>query len=186
MCGILTLVLLLCPQYMVYQRMIPSAKTLAFALITAILCGAGIVLLTQRLGLKWIRTLTIVPVMGLLFFLLHNNGWLLDANYSARPLAKQIATVAPGVKLLVTHHIRRDADYGLCFYRNQPLRHYVQEESATEKQSVITGIPNEEHILVLKSEDTYTLTRLLPMRHYKLLFLNDWQGLAVYKVDAIQ
>jgi hypothetical protein len=177
---------MLSPQYMVYQRMIPSTLTLTIAITTATLCGLGIVLLTKRLGLKWIRPLTLVPVMILLFFLLHTNGWLLDANYSARPLAKQIATVAPDVKLLVTHHIRRDTDYGLAFYRNQPLRHYLQEESATEKQSVIAGIPNEKHILVIKSDDTVALTRLLPMRHYKLLFLDDWQGLAIYRVDAIQ
>ncbi len=185
MCGILVLVLMLSPQYMVYQRMVPPPQTLAIAFGVAALCGAGIVVLTKRLGLKWIRPLTLVPVMILLFFLLHTNGWLLDANYSARPLAAQIQREAPDVKLLVTHHIRRDTDYGLCFYRNQPLRHYLQEESATEKQSVITGIPDEEHILVIKSDDTGALTRLLPMRRYKLLFVDDWQGLAVYRVAAI-
>ena len=185
MCGLLTFVLMLSPQYMVYQRMVPPTPTLLIALAVSTACGVGIVLLTRRLGLKWIRSLTLVPVMILLFFLLHSNGWLLDANYSARPLAQQIHTVAPDVKLLVTHHIRRDTDYGLCFYRNQPLRHYLQEESATEKQSVITGIPNEEHILVIKSNDTAALKRLLPLRHYKLLFLNDWQGLAIYRVSAI-
>jgi len=184
MCALLVFVLMLCPQYMVYGRMIPAAKTLWTAAAVAIALGAGIVILTRRLGLTWIRPLTLVPVMGLLFFLLHTNGWLLDANYSARPLAKEIRQAAPDLHLLVTHHIRRDTDYGLCFYRNQPLRHYLQEESATEKQSVITGIPNEAHILVVKADDTAALRRLLPLRRYKLLFLDDWQGLAIYRVEA--
>ncbi|MEZ2345511.1 ArnT family glycosyltransferase [Terriglobus sp. RCC_193] len=186
MCGILTFVLLLCPQYMVYQRMIPPLPTLVWAASIALVTGVAIVLLTRRFGLQWLRPLTLVPVLCLLFFLLHRNGWLLDENYSARPMARQIQQMAPDVKLLVTHHIRRDTDYGLCFYRNQPLRHYLQEESATEKQSVITGVPNEEHILVIRSGDTALLQKLLPWRHYKLMFVNVWQGLAVYHVDALQ
>ncbi|MEG9433298.1 glycosyltransferase family 39 protein [Terriglobus sp. ADX1] len=186
MCGLLTFVLLLCPQYMVYQRMIPATRALLWAGSIALVTGVAIVLLTRRFGLQWLRPLTLVPLMCLLFFLLHRNGWLLDENYSARPMARQIQQMAPDVKLLVTHHIRRDTDYGLCFYRNQPLRHYLQEESATEKQSVITGVPNEEHILVIRSDDTASLQKLLPWRHYKLMFINVWQGLAVYRVDALQ
>lgn len=186
MCGLLTFVLLLCPQYMVYQRMIPATPALLWAGSIALVTGVAIVLLTRRFGLQWLRPLTLVPLMCLLFFLLHRNGWLLDENYSARPMARQIQQMAPDVKLLVTHHIRRDTDYGLCFYRNQPLRHYLQEESATEKQSVITGVPNEEHILVIRSDDTASLQKLLPWRHYKLMFINVWQGLAVYRVDALQ
>ena len=184
--GLLTFVLLLCPQYMVYQRMIPPAGTLLPVLLISVATGVAIVLLTRRFGLKWIRPLTLTPVMILLFFLLHTNGWLLDANYSARPLARQIAIDAPDVKLLVTHHIRRDTDYGLAFYRRQPLRHYLQEPSATEKQSVMTGVPNEEHILVLRADDQVTLAKLLPNRTSTRLLVDDWQGLAVYRVAAIR
>lgn len=183
--AVLTFVLLLCPQYMVYQRVIPFPGTLAWAASIAIVTGVSIYLLVRRYGLQWLRPLTMVPILGLLFFLMHRNGWLLDENYSARPLARQIQTMAPDVNLLVTHHIRRDTDYGLCFYRNQPLRHYLQEESATEKQSVIAGIPNEEHILVVRADDTASLRRLIPLRKYSLLFVNVWQGLAVYRVAAL-
>ena len=184
--ALLTFVLVLCPQYMVYQRFVPPAMTLIMAALLALATGVAIVVLTRRLGLKWIRSLTLVPVMVLLFFLLHTNGWLLDENYSARPLARQIAALAPDVKLLVTHHIRRDTDYGLCFYRMQPLRHYVQEASATEKQSVITGVPNEEHVLVLRSDDAATLSRLVPNRTHRRLLLDNWQGLAVYRIGPIR
>jgi 4-amino-4-deoxy-L-arabinose transferase-like glycosyltransferase len=186
MTALLTFVLLLCPQYMVYQRMIPPASTLLFAFAIAAGFGIAVVVLTKQFGLQWIRPLTLTPIMVLLFFLLHTNGWLLDENYSARPMAAQIQKMAPNVPLLVTHHIRRDTDYGLCFYRNQPLRHYLQEESATEKQSVISGIPNEEHILVLRTADSASLARLLPNRSYTRLFDDDWQGLTVYRVAAIR
>ncbi len=182
--GIFTFVLLLCPQYMVYQRVVPAPRSIVMAALAASAVVTLITLSTKHFGLRYVAITTLLPVTALLFFLLHSNGWLLDANYSARPLAAQIRRVAPDTQLLVTHHIRRDTDYGLCFYRNQPLRHYLSEESATEKQSVITGIPDEEHILVLRTADTGTLPALLPGRIFEPLFLYDWQGLAVYRVAA--
>ena len=182
--GILCFVILLCPQYMVYQRMVPPARVIVIAALVGALFATAIIVFTRRLGLRWIRTLTLMPVLVLLFFLLHNNGWLLDENYSARPLATQIQRAAPDVSLLVTYRIRRDTDYGLCFYRDQPLRHYFPETSLTEKNAVITGIPQAEHILVLRAEDTGKLPSLLPGRRYTPLLLNDWQGLAVYRVAA--
>ena len=182
--GLLTFVLILCPQYMIYQRLVPSTQTLIVALLIALATGTAVVLGTRRLGLKWIRPITLAPVMVLLFFLLHTNGWLLDANYSARPLAQRIAAEAPGVPTLVTQQIRRDTDYGLSFYRREPLRHYVEQPSRTEKQAVITGVPEQEHLLVLRTEDHTTLPALLPGRSYTRLLVDDWQGLAVYRVAA--
>jgi 4-amino-4-deoxy-L-arabinose transferase-like glycosyltransferase len=182
--GIFAFVLLLCPQYMVYERIIPPASTIAIAALMATAFAVLIIFLVKRWGLGRLRVLTLVPVIFMLVFLLRANGWLLDANYSARPLAQRIARMAPDVSTLATYHIRRDVDYGLCFYRNSPLRHYKHEESATEKMSVIDGVPQQEHILVMRSADTAELPKLLPRRVYEPLFLYDWQGLAVYRVHA--
>ena len=182
--GIFAFVLLMAPQYMIYQKIVPPVRTILTMASIAAAFAVLIVLVTRRFGLRYLRTVTLIPVVGMLFFLLHTNGWLLDANYSARPLAKEIGQRAPNTPLLVTHFIRRDTDYGLCFYRNQPLRHYLPQPSATEKQFVITGIPTEEHILVLREDAVGQLPALLPHRVYEPLLLNQWQGLAVYKVAA--
>ena len=64
-------------------------------------------------------------------------------------------------------------DYGLAFYRDQPILHYSHD-----------GIPDAEHILVLKSNDRETLDHYLQGRIYEPLFLYETQGLAVYKVYA--
>jgi len=182
--GIFAFVLLLCPQYMVYERIVPAASTITIAALIAAAFAIMIIFLVRRWGLVRLRILTLAPVLFLLVFLLRQNGWLLDANYSARPLANKIAQLAPDVKVLATHHVRRDVDYGLAFYRNVPLRHYVHEDSATEKVSIIDGVPQEEHILVVRIGDTAMLPSLLPNRVYEPLFLYDWQGLAVYRVHA--
>ena len=182
--GVFAFVLLMAPQYMIYQKIVPPARTILTMASIAAAFALLIVLVTRRFGLRYLRSATLIPVVGMLFFLLHSNGWLLDANYSARPLAREIEQRSPGTPLLVTHFIRRDMDYGLCFYRKQPLRHYLPQPSTPEKQFVITGIPQQEHILVLRSDAVSQLPDLLPNRVYEPLLLNQWEGLAVYKVAA--
>ncbi len=183
--GIFAFVLLLAPQYMIYQKIVPPPRVIWTATGIAAAIAIVIIALTRRFGLRYLRSLTTVPVVCLLFFLLHTHGTLLDENYSARPLAAEIERRAPNIPLLVTHRIRRDTDYGLCFYRKQALRHYLPQPSATEKQFVITGIPNEQHILVLRTADIPTLPLLLHERLYEPLLLDEWQGLAVYRVAAL-
>ena len=94
-------------------------------------------------------------------------------NYSARPLARQIQQVAPNDKLVATDLIKRDMDYGLAFYRNQPMIHYDTD-----------GVPAAEHLLVIRANDTADLDRWLDGRIYEPLFLYESQGLEVYRVFA--
>jgi hypothetical protein len=109
-----------------------------------------------------------------MIFLLGFHGKDLDVNYSARPLAEEIAREAPTTRLLAVQGVRRDLDYGLAFYRNEPLIHYDED-----------GVPRQEHLLVIRSNDTADLDRWLAHRVYQPLFLYDSQGLEVYKVEAL-
>jgi hypothetical protein len=106
-------------------------------------------------------------------FLLGFHGKELDVNYSARPLAREIQRVAPNEKLVATHSIKRDLDYGLAFYRDQPMIHYDSD-----------GVPAAEHLLVIRANDTSDLDRWLAGRVYEPLFLYESQGLEVYRVYA--
>jgi hypothetical protein len=64
-------------------------------------------------------------------------------------------------------------DYGLAFYRNQPMIHYDSD-----------GVPAAEHILVIRANDTADLDTWLSGRVYEPLFLYESQGLEVYRVYA--
>jgi hypothetical protein len=67
--------------------------------------------------------------------------------------------------------VRRDIEYGLSFYRNEPLINYDTD-----------GVPAGEHVLVIKATDASRLDHWLGGRVYEPLFLYEWQGLQVYKV----
>ena len=88
--GFLTFVLLLCPQYMVYQRIIPAPRAFVWAAVAGIATAVLVIAVVRRFGVERIRLVTMLPLAALLWFLLGLNGHLLDLNYSARPLAYEI------------------------------------------------------------------------------------------------
>ena len=174
-CGILSFVLILAPQHMKYETLIPSRVWLSLALVTGLVIAALVVLIIRRWGIPQVLTATLIPVLGALIFLLGFHGKDLDLNYSARPLAAQIASEAPEVATVATEEVRRDMDYGIAFYRNRATVHYDTD-----------GVPAQEHILVIRSSDTSGLDRWLAGRVYQPMFLFETQGLAVYRVAAMR
>ncbi|HMF64292.1 MAG TPA: glycosyltransferase family 39 protein [Edaphobacter sp.] len=172
-CAILVFVLVLAPQHMKYETLVPPAQWLVIAGGSAIAIGLIVFLIIRRWGIPQVCNATLLPVLATLVFLLGFHGKDLDLNYSARPLAREIDRLAPGVKPLAIEGVKRDMDYGLAFYRNESLIHYSTD-----------GVPAGEHLLVIRSSDAAQLDRWLAGRVYKPLFLYDAQGLEVYKVYA--
>ena len=168
--GLLTFVLILCPQYMVYQRMIPAKGILSWAIVLGIAAGLMVVLVTRRFGVRELRLVTMIPLVCLLYFLLGRHGRLLDLNYSARPLAREIQQADPNAKVVAEFDVRRDLVYGLAFYRDQPIVSYTD------------GVPAGEHLVVFPTRDEPLLENYLKGRYTQPLLLYQSQGLSVYKV----
>jgi 4-amino-4-deoxy-L-arabinose transferase-like glycosyltransferase len=170
-CGVLIFVLVLAPQHMKYDTLIPSAAWLAAAGAAALLVLFTVAQTIRVGGISYVRNATLFPVIAAMIFLLGFHGQDLDLNYSARPLAREIQQQAPEARIVAELDIKRDMEFGLSFYRNAPLVHYDRE-----------GVPAEEHVLVIRENDTAGLQQWLTGRIYEPLFLYDAQGLAVYKV----
>jgi len=175
LCAVMVFVLVLAPQHMKYETLVPSVQWLFIAAAAALFFGALVLLIVRRWGISQVCNATLIPVIATLVFVLGFYGKELDINYSARPLAREIQHEAPDVKLVATDSIRRDMDYGLAFYRNQPMIHYDAN-----------GVPADEHLLVIRANDTADLDRWLSGRVYTPLFLYESQGLEVYRVYAKQ
>jgi 4-amino-4-deoxy-L-arabinose transferase-like glycosyltransferase len=169
--GFLTFVLLLCPQYMVYQRIVPAPHIFVMAALLGIAAAVAVILVVRRWGVERIRLITLVPLCGLMVFLLGFNGHLLDLNYSARPLAEQIAKAAPDTRSVAELDVRRDLVYGVAFYRDHEVRNYATE-----------GVPAGEHILIIPTRETPLLQQYLAGRVYQQIFLYPTQGLSVFRV----
>ncbi len=182
LCGVLVLVVVEAPQHMEYGRMIPPTRWIVTGIAVAL--GAAVLVwwIIRWGGVRLVASATLAPVLASMIFLLGFHGNDLDLNYSARPLAREIQHVAPSVKVVAVAEIKRDMDYGLAFYRNEPTVHY--EIGPAEQPA--GNVPAGEHILVLKTTDEPKLEQWLSGRVYEPLFLYDWQGLSVYKVYPAQ
>ncbi len=169
--GILTFVLILSPQYMVYQRMIPALRIFVWATVLGLIAAALVVFVARRYGVRHIRLITMAPMVFLLYFLLGRNGHLLDLNYSSRPLARDIQKADPTAKVVAEFDVRRDLVYGLAFYRNQQIVSYTSD-----------GVPDGTHLLVFPTREELQVQQYLKGRFTQPLLLYQAQGLSVYKV----
>jgi 4-amino-4-deoxy-L-arabinose transferase-like glycosyltransferase len=179
MCALVTFVIVLSPQHMTYQTLVPSAGWLLCAGAAALLVFFAVVKTIRLGGISHVRNATLFPVFAAMVFLLGFHGKDLDLNYSARPLAREMNRLAPNVSPVAVEHVRRDLVYGLAFYRNeQPIEY---DKDGVYDQS---RIPTGEHLLVIPANETAKLELWLAGRVYEPLFLYPSQGLEVYKVYA--
>jgi 4-amino-4-deoxy-L-arabinose transferase-like glycosyltransferase len=172
-CASVTFVIVLAPQHMVYETLVPPARWLVIASAAALLVLFSVVKAIRIGGIAQVRNATLFPVLAALVFLLGFHGKDLDLNYSARPLAREMQQQAPEVRLVAVQGVKRDMVYGLAFYRNEQPIEYDND-----------GVPAGAHLLVVPANKTAQLEDWLGGRVYEPLFLYESQGLAVYRVYA--
>jgi 4-amino-4-deoxy-L-arabinose transferase-like glycosyltransferase len=175
LCAIVAFVVVLAPQHMVYDTLVPPRGWLISASAAALLVLFAVAHTIRVGGISHVRNATLFPILAEMVFLLGFHGGELDLNYSARPLARMMARQAPNAQTVALQNVRRDMVYGIAFYRNREPVDYAR-----------SGVPPEEHLLVVPSDDTATLDRWLKGRMYVPLFLYQPQGLEVYKVYPAQ
>lgn len=175
LCALVTFVIVLSPQHMTYETLVPSVGWLVCAGVAALLVFFIVAKTIRAGGIAHVRNVTLLPVLAGMVFLLGFHGKDLDLNYSARPLAREMKQLAPNVSPVAVEGVRRDLVYGIAFYRNEEPIEYDKD-----------GIPDSEHLLVIPTSDSGRLEHWLAGRVYEPLFLYQSQGLEVYKVYAKQ
>jgi 4-amino-4-deoxy-L-arabinose transferase-like glycosyltransferase len=142
--GVVTAAVLLLPSFIAGGNVMPSGKPVHLALLLGFVVSALLLLIAWRFSAARLRTATMVPIVFLLFFLLHSNGSLLDNLYSARPLAREMRKLTAqnplaGVDTIAVFNTRRDIEYGIAFYRNQRVVNYRND-----------GVPLDAHLLITR------------------------------------
>ncbi|MGC2400710.1 MAG: glycosyltransferase family 39 protein [Acidobacteriaceae bacterium] len=185
--AITVVLVLLLPWHIVHPGGMPPSNILVAAISTGAASALLILVVVARFGVKRLRLATTVPMVVMLLFIFgvgpffglpaisttKKNIRLLDAAYSARPLAAIISQIARPKEDVAVYRVRRDVEYGLSFYRNHQVENYEQG-----------GVPDAEHILITREIYTDQLRTLLAGRSYQPLFSYPAQNLAVYQVFA--
>jgi hypothetical protein len=116
---------------------------------------------------------TLVPVVLTVAAVLKLGTTAIDLKLSARPLALELARVETKQLPIAVYGVQRELEYGLAFYRNQPVQHY---ESGT--------MPAGEHLLVAPTTWMHNVVQETAGRHVTLLGHYAPQGVDYYYVAA--
>ena len=160
--------------YLAMQHHLPAGRPFFAALGLACVLAVGIAITLQsRLGLRMLRFVTLIPVVLAVAAVLKIGSPSLDQALSARPLAREIAGVETHPLPLAVYSVRRELEYGLAFYRNQPIVRYERDR-----------VPVEEHLLIARENSQSEVARLLPDRRVLLLGRYTPQHVDYYWIAA--
>jgi 4-amino-4-deoxy-L-arabinose transferase-like glycosyltransferase len=124
--------------YIVTEHRLPVGRPTLIALAIAfVLCVAIVLTLLGRLRLRMLRFVTLIPVVLSVAAVLKLGASAIDQKFSVRPLSVEISGMETHPLPLAVFGVSREMEYGLAFYRNQPIERYE-----------LGSIPAEEHLLV--------------------------------------
>ena len=133
--AVTIMLVLLLPWHIVHPGVRPPVSILLPAISSGVAAALLILVVVGRFGVKRLRVVTMVPLVIMLLFIFgvgpffglpalsatKKNIRLLDAAYSARPLAAIISQIARPKEVVAVYRVRRDVEYGLSFYRNHQV-----------------------------------------------------------------
>jgi hypothetical protein len=161
--------------YLVTQHRLPGGRPLWMALGGAFILALTIALtLAGRESLRWLRFVTLIPVLLSVAAVLKIGATALDQTLSARPLAQQISGIEMRPLPMAVYGVPREMEYGLTFYRNQPIPRYEWG-----------GVPAEEHLLIAPENWQAGVAKYTAGR--RVLLLGDYapQHVDYYWVAAV-
>ena len=141
--------------------------------VAFVLCAGIALTLIRKTGLRMLRFITVIPVLLVVGVMLRLGSVALDQTYSARPLAREIAGMKTHPLPLAVYHVRRELEYGLTFYRNQPTFNYDWG-----------SVPLEEHLLVAPENSQVEIAKLVASRRVSYLGHYPAQRVDYYWVAA--
>ncbi len=160
--------------YLISQRRLPAGRPMLVALAIVFVLGAAIALtLVSRMRLRMLRFITLIPVLLAVAAVLKLGATAMDESLSARPLASELAAVETHRLPVAVCGASRDLEYGLAFYRNQPIARY---ESGM--------VPAGEHLLVAPPSARDFVNERTAGRHISFLGHYAPQDLDYYWVAA--
>jgi 4-amino-4-deoxy-L-arabinose transferase-like glycosyltransferase len=171
-CGVLVGVALLLP-YIAAQRLDPPAIAKWTAGVLAAACLAFVSLSVLRRGHEMLRLATLVPILLVIWFLERPAAAVLDAAYSARPLARQMDEIDREGAPVAVFQARRDIEYGLAFYRNHSVDRYERGE-----------VPSAMHYVVVPAKAVPAMLNTVGERAAYHVGSYPAQKLEIYRIAA--
>jgi 4-amino-4-deoxy-L-arabinose transferase-like glycosyltransferase len=172
LCAAVVAGALLVPHLM--QKTMPGTRPLMLASVTGIAAFVAITCALLFRGLAVLRPVTLLPVVIALAFLIRVAAPSIDATQSARPVARLLQALGVGAdEPVALFHAKREVEYGLAFYRNQPIAVYERRQ-----------LPPTEHVVLAGEGWGRQLQEMLPGREVRFIGFFRPQHLEIFDVGA--
>ena len=126
-----------------------------------------------RKGAAALRLVVLTPVIVGLAFLLRIGAPAIDNALSARPVAREITQMEGRPVEVAVFNASRETEYGLAFYRNQPIPRYERGE-----------FPAQDHLVVVPESYADDLVKAVRPRRASRLGAFTPQRLEFYWVST--
>jgi 4-amino-4-deoxy-L-arabinose transferase-like glycosyltransferase len=168
--AILIAVLLVAPAQLLKLPPTPQALMMASAIGIAIFFG--IMLAVVARGGAILRFVTLIPVILGVTFILKTVAPVIDATQSERSVAQALSSGGvPAGMTIATFKAKREVEYGVAWYRNQPVKVYERLE-----------IPAGEHVVITRAGSEAEIQEILPGREIKKIGEFPAQRLEFFQV----
>jgi len=134
-------------------RLPVTALAVTIAICSGIAVFTGMLIAIYVKGLKTARFATLVPVLLAMAFVLKMAAPFIDGRNSQRPVAQALAAYAKSGTPVAVSGVSRVVEYGLTFYRDQPISSYDRSE-----------FPLGNHLVVSKPGSTAAIQAMLKGR----------------------
>jgi 4-amino-4-deoxy-L-arabinose transferase-like glycosyltransferase len=171
-CGGLVAGALVAPWLITKQTVPDGSRT--FIIVFAGVMAVFVLMLVRRNGLKVLHFATLVPLVLGLAFLLKPSASAVDGATSARAVNEQLLKDGITSGPVAVLNVRRDVEYGLNFYRNQPISRYERD-----------GVPPQSHVVIAKQGSAEAVQAVVGERKATSLGTFPPQHLEFFRVSGV-
>ena len=168
-CGVLVTAAFLAPSRML--KVHPSTNAQLAVLISAGVIAIVVFLFIRR-GQANSLSLTLVPVIVVLAFLLGPAALVIDEVNSARTVDARLRELGAPPGPIAVFDVKRDVEYGLNFYRNQPINRYERNEIPAEAHILITREGNAGAVAALAGQRQISMLGSFPPQHLEFFLVS--------------
>ena len=169
--SILIAVLFLAPAQL--MRAAAPVQAMMLAAGAGTVCFIAIAVAVLLRGYPMLRLATVVAMVLAVGFIIRVLSPVIDMTQSERVVAATVQELAPKVHTVATFKARREVEYGVAYYRNQPVKVYERLE-----------IPDEEHVVICRTGCESELREISPGRAIQRIGEVPTQRLEFFSVGA--
>ncbi|HEX7284781.1 MAG TPA: glycosyltransferase family 39 protein [Candidatus Angelobacter sp.] len=170
-CAALVAGALLVPWIMLRQPLPEATKTI-IAVTTGVV-AVFVLLVLRRGGLLLLRIATLAPLALGLIFLLRWAAPTIDEALSARIVQAELEQVGGAAGPVSVFNVKREVEYGLNFYRNQPIGRYEREGVPAGRHVVIAREGSRDAVQALAGERQVTFLGRYNPQHLEFFLVSN-------------